>query len=150
GQLCQEDRLALLAPGEGGGRARGESPREPAKPEPAAWTTVEEWALGPGAGRRYARASGDYNPVHLWSWSARLLGYRRPILHGFCLEAMATHALVRQCLGGDPTALRRLLLRFRSPLLLPARVALQVTGTRLRVVDAERERKPYAVGEWVG
>jgi acyl dehydratase len=153
GQLCQEDRLALLAPGEGGGRARGATPREAAasEPEPAAWTTVEEWALGPGAGRRYARASGDYNPVHLWGWSARLLGYRRPILHGFCLEAMAAHALIRHRLGGDPTALRRLLLRFRSPLLLPARVSLQVAGMRLRVVDVgDARRKPYAVGEFVG
>lgn len=33
-------------------------------------------------GREYARVSGDYNPHHLWSWTARPLGYRRPIAHG--------------------------------------------------------------------
>jgi hypothetical protein len=33
-------------------------------------------------GRLYARLSGDYNPIHLWPWSARLLGFKRPIIHG--------------------------------------------------------------------
>ena len=33
-------------------------------------------------GVRYARVSGDWNPHHLWPWSARLLGYKSPIVHG--------------------------------------------------------------------
>jgi hypothetical protein len=33
-------------------------------------------------GRRYASASGDWNPHHLWPATARLVGYRRPIAHG--------------------------------------------------------------------
>lgn len=39
-------------------------------------------AVAADTGRRYARVSGDYNPHHLWSWTARPLGYRRPIAHG--------------------------------------------------------------------
>jgi acyl dehydratase len=148
GQLCREDRLALLAPDGKGTGARAPYPEADEEP---VWTEVAQWALDAGAGRRYARASGDYNPVHLWGWSARLLGYRRPILHGFCLAAMVAHSLVLHRLGGDPLALRRLLLRFRAPVLLPARIALQLAGKRLRVVDAQEVgRKPYAVGEHVG
>ena len=33
-------------------------------------------------GVRYARVSGDYNPHHLWWFTARPLGYRLPIAHG--------------------------------------------------------------------
>lgn len=33
-------------------------------------------------GRRYARASGDWNPHHLYPITARLLGYHRAIAHG--------------------------------------------------------------------
>ena len=40
------------------------------------------------AGRRYARISGDYNPIHLYSWSAKLFGFKQAIAHG-------THVLAR-------------------------------------------------------
>ena len=33
-------------------------------------------------GARVAWTTGDWNPHHLWAWSARLLGYRQPIAHG--------------------------------------------------------------------
>jgi hypothetical protein len=34
------------------------------------------------AGRRYASLSGDYNPIHLSAWSAKILGFKRAIAHG--------------------------------------------------------------------
>ncbi|MDN5874434.1 MAG: hypothetical protein L0H29_08655, partial [Sinobacteraceae bacterium] len=33
-------------------------------------------------GRRYARVSGDYNPIHLYPLTARLFGFKRAIAHG--------------------------------------------------------------------
>lgn len=33
-------------------------------------------------GIRYAKVSGDWNPHHLYPWSARLIGYKMPIAHG--------------------------------------------------------------------
>lgn len=33
-------------------------------------------------GLRYASATGDYNPHHLYPWTARLVGYRLPMAHG--------------------------------------------------------------------
>ncbi|MEQ1571880.1 MAG: MaoC/PaaZ C-terminal domain-containing protein [Myxococcota bacterium] len=44
-------------------------------------------------GRRYARLSGDWNPVHLHPWLARLSGYRAPIAHGQWMVARALTAL---------------------------------------------------------
>ena len=158
GQLCQENTLVLLAR-TGEGSARPDRPAEP-PPAPAgevgeaAWRPLDEWALPGDLGRRYARVSGDFNPIHLWGWTARLLGYDRPILHGYCTEAMIARALTERLWSGDPTALRRLRVAFRAPLALPARVQLQAAGDsagRLRVVDpATADGKPFAEGEFLG
>lgn len=36
-------------------------------------------------GFRYAAICADYNPIHLWAWSAKLFGFRQPIQHGMLL-----------------------------------------------------------------
>lgn len=33
-------------------------------------------------GRKYAKISGDYNPIHLYSSTAKLLGFKKAIAHG--------------------------------------------------------------------
>ena len=42
--------------------------------------TFGGWTVAHDAGRRYAALSGDCNPIHLWPWSARLMGMRAPII----------------------------------------------------------------------
>lgn len=43
---------------------------------------TQRWALAADLGRRFAKVSGDHNPIHT-SWpGARLFGFRRPIAHG--------------------------------------------------------------------
>jgi len=71
----------------------------------------------PDAPKAYARLSGDYNPIHLWRWSALLFGQPRPILHG-----MASAALLCQAL---PQQVQQLQLQFKTPV-LPG-IALQLT-----------------------
>lgn len=48
---------------------------------------VGEWVVTADTGRRYAALSGDWNPIHLWPWSAQLMGMHAPIIHG--METMA-------------------------------------------------------------
>lgn len=158
GQLCVQDTLELLirCGREGGGSGRRERGEAEAPQDPATgWTEVARWALRGSHGRRYARVSGDYNPIHLWAWSSRPFGFRRPILHGHCTAAMVAHALIEHRLGGDPAALRRLQITFRAPLELPQPVRLLVApgaegSARFRVVGEEEGRKPFAEGSWVG
>ncbi|MDB5960927.1 MAG: hypothetical protein JWP59_2221, partial [Massilia sp.] len=69
-------------------------------PSSAARDTIEGkriggWAVGGSLGRAYAKVSGDWNPIHLWRWSARLMGMRRPIIHGMHSVAAAC-ALLEQ------------------------------------------------------
>jgi len=48
-------------------------------------TNVSEltrWKAPADIGRRYARVSGDYNPIHLSALTARLFGFPQAIAHG--------------------------------------------------------------------
>lgn len=88
-------------------------------------------------GRRYAPVSGDYNPIHLWPWTARLLGFRRAIAHGLWTQARALSLL--QPDGVLPGATLQTL--FRRPLFLPAQATLWQAETapgerRFEVRDA--------------
>ena len=160
GQLCGENTVGLLAR-DAVMASRDMSVERPAGTtaslaSTAAWRTVREWSIPGNLGRRYARVSGDFNPIHLWPWSARLMGFRSPVLHGFCIEGIIAHTLVAEVLGGDPGALRRLEIAFRSPLFLPARVRLLVAesdscGRAFHLLDATNpQSRPYAEGRFVG
>lgn len=74
-------------------------------------------------GRRYARVSGDYNPIHLWPLTARMLGFRRAISHGLWTQARALALL--QPDGMLPQA--KLQTVFKRPLLLPAQATVWQT-----------------------
>jgi acyl dehydratase len=61
------------------------------------------------------RLSGDYNPLHADPEVAKVAGFPRPILHGLCTYGVAGHALLRMLCGYDPARLKRLDVRFSSP-----------------------------------
>lgn len=153
GQLCVQAthlflvRIRAAADRAGGASGRNAPAPDPATPSPAPgddWREIEQWRLGAGAGRRYALASGDFNPIHLWSVTARPFGFRRPILHGACTAARAAHSVIHRHLHGDAGLLRRFRVSFVAPLPLPARVCLLTArgedGTGcFRLVAAEGE-----------
>jgi acyl dehydratase len=126
GQLCCQGTsvflLRMRAPRATEPRTESAEPQAPAD----GWAELARWDLPAGAGRQYARVSGDYNPIHLWPWTARPFGFRAPILHGFATAARAAHTLIEQRLDGDAAALRRMRIAFRAPLPLPSTVALLV------------------------
>ena len=61
------------------------------------------------------RLSGDYNPLHADPDVAKAAGFPRPILHGLCSFGVAGHALLRALCGYDPARLKRMAVRFSSP-----------------------------------
>lgn len=94
------------------------------------------WSLRAQAGLEYAMLTGDVNPVHWLPRYARAFGFRSAILHGFATLARAVEGLNRAQLCGDASALRRLDVRFTTPLALPARAGLYVRGQQLWVAPA--------------
>lgn len=47
-------------------------------------------------GRRYAKVSGDYNPIHLYPYTAKLLGFNKAIAHGMFSKAWAVSKVAQQ------------------------------------------------------
>jgi len=86
------------------------------------------WDLRANLGRRYAAASGDRNPIHLWKLSAQAFGFPRQIAHGMWAKAAALASIQRTSGLPDAFTVR---VDFRKPLLLPSRVqfAHQTNGT---------------------
>lgn len=48
---------------------------------------IAQWYLAPNLGMQYARVCHDYNPIHINRYLAKLFGFKRNIVHGFCLAA---------------------------------------------------------------
>ncbi|MDB5698246.1 MAG: MaoC family dehydratase [Alphaproteobacteria bacterium] len=61
------------------------------------------------------RLSGDYNPLHADPAVAAAAGFPRPILHGLCTYGVAGRALLAALCGNDPARMRRMDVRFSSP-----------------------------------
>ena len=82
---------------------------------------VSRWGLSSGVGRDYARVSGDYNLIHLYSLTARLFGFRRHLAHG-----MYNKARCMSVLTSDFSAPYRFTVEFKRPVFLPSEVSLHV------------------------
>jgi acyl dehydratase len=72
-------------------------------------------------GRRYARISGDFNPIHLSKFTAKPFGFGRAIAHGMWTLARCAAELERELLSAPC----ELSVTFKLPILLPAWVLLQ-------------------------
>jgi acyl dehydratase len=97
-----------------------------------------EWRLGGDLGRRYAAVSGDRNPIHMHSLTAKPLGFPAAIAHGMWTKARCLAALDARL--PDAFAVD---VRFRKPILLPARVEFaerdEDDQTSFAVRDAKRQ-----------
>ncbi len=99
--------------------------RGPGDPDAPAGPAFEEvpasgirWVLPADLGRRYAAVSGDRNPIHLYPWTAKALGFPRQIAHGMWTKARCLAALENRL----PDAVR-VDVAFKKPLVLPGSVA---------------------------
>jgi acyl dehydratase len=113
-QIAWESTSTFLRRGKGDpGAAPGEAfpivdPETPAS---------AQWALPGDLGRRYAAVSGDRNPIHMHSLTAKSLGFPAAIAHGMWTKARALAALDSRLPDAFETDVR-----FRRPILLPAKV----------------------------
>ncbi|MGE0741770.1 MAG: MaoC/PaaZ C-terminal domain-containing protein [Hyphomonadaceae bacterium] len=102
----------LRADGGFGGQSEGQPAPHPV-PDRAPDLSVElPTAIGQAL---IYRLSGDYNPLHIDPDVARSAGFERPILHGLCSYGVAGRTIIQACCGGDPDRLRRLDVRFSTP-----------------------------------
>lgn len=101
-------------------------PGEPAgdyEPAPLPLMEVERWQAPADIGRRYAKVSGDYNPIHLSATSAKIFGFPKAIAHGLWLEARTLAALDHL-----PASNIEIDVQFQKPVRLPGEVVLSASA----------------------
>ena len=142
GQVAWVETSTMLAR-----RRTARPPRPPLSAVPAAppGARATEFNLGADLGRRYAGASGDYNPIHLGALPARLFGFPRAIIHGMWTLARVA-AELQPLVSAGPLALE---VAFKLPVLLPGRVSLRdwpvERGLAFALLD-EAGTRPHATG----
>lgn len=90
------------------------------------------------------RLSGDYNPLHADPEVAKAAGFAKPILHGLCTYGVAGRALLQSLCGYDPARLKRMDVRFSSPVYPGETIRTEIwregggaSGFRCRVLDRD-------------
>jgi hypothetical protein len=103
-----------------------------------------KWIVPASVGKRYAKVSGDRNPIHTSRLGARLFGFPRRIAHGMWSAARCLAALE----GRLPDA-ATIEVRFQRPLLLPGTATFTGTpsggGWALTLADPKTGR-PHLTG----
>jgi hypothetical protein len=83
-----------------------------------------------GIGRQYARVSGDFNPIHLTRWTAKLMGFKQAIAHGMYSKALCLSVVMKKEMEHRKGALAQTPMQFSTqfmqPIYLPTRCELAV------------------------
>jgi MaoC like domain len=132
GEVVWRD-VSLYLHREGGGSSARRDGSDPPPPS-AIWTVPGD------IGRRYARVSGDANPIHLHGLTAKAFGQPGAIAHGMWTKARCLAALE----GHLPDAYTADV-RFKLPIRIPGRIAFSFSDGEFAVHDA-RSGKPHVSG----
>jgi len=132
GEVVWRD-VSLYLHREGGGSSARRDGSDPPPPS-AIWTVPGD------IGRRYARVSGDANPIHLHGLTAKAFGQPGAIAHGMWTKARCLAALE----GTLPDAYTADV-RFKLPIRIPGRIAFSFSEGEFAVHDA-RSGKPHLSG----
>ncbi|GAA2991261.1 MaoC/PaaZ C-terminal domain-containing protein [Actinokineospora diospyrosa] len=100
---------------------------------------TSHWHAPANTGRHYARVSGDRNPIHLHPLTARPFGFPQAIAHGMWTKARCLAALE----GRLPHAFE-VDVRFKLPVLLPAKLGFHTNGTHFHLLTPHG--KPHLSG----
>ena len=130
GEVAWLDRSTYLHRESGGGGG-GRNGHEP--PVPSA-----VWRVPGDIGRRYARVSGDNNPIHTHPLIAKALGQPGTIAHGMWTKARSLAAL-----EGELPDAYAVDVRFKAPLRIPGKATFSTSGDRFEVWAGA---KPHLAG----
>jgi len=115
-------------------------PLEPPAAGEARWTTPVPVASH--AAHVYSECARIWNPIHTDVAVARAAGLPDPILHGSATLALAVSQVIQRDLGGDPTRVRAIAVRFTGMVPMPSSFLVRGCGRAgdLLAFDAVDER----------
>jgi acyl dehydratase len=126
----------------GGSEEKADGRTQKAEPEPADPNAL--WDVPDDIGRRYAKVSGDSNPIHLRRSTAMAFGMPRPIAHGMWTKARCLAAL-----EGELPESFVVDVAFKLPVYLPSKVAFrtwEAGGARELSLRSHKDGKPHVTG----
>lgn len=91
-----------------------------------AYQHKQSWQCNGNLGRQYAWASGDFNPIHLSVFSARLFGFKRAVAHGMWTKARCLSHYQEQLMAQPAFSCE---VGFKQPLFLPSYVDFSASET---------------------
>ncbi|CAA0095004.1 Uncharacterised protein [Zhongshania aliphaticivorans] len=116
-----------------------------ARAEPRDYAHSQIMPISRRDARNYARASGDFNPIHLHDISAKVLGFKRMVIHGMWSKAACLAALAPKI---DSPAYR-CQVEFKTPIFLPVNVRLDYEPQGKQLDFELRDKKgvkPHLIG----
>ncbi|MBL4912971.1 MaoC family dehydratase N-terminal domain-containing protein [Shewanella schlegeliana] len=128
-------------------RIEGKAKRvRPPKANDMAWQDPVSWSLAEDLGRRYAKASGDYNLIHLHPVMSKRFGFDRVLAHGMwskgrCIAQLMPTIGERAC---------QVDVAFKLPLFMPNNVSFAAEQLEDKTVFELRDqkgRRPHLSGE---
>jgi len=129
-------------------RAKHPGPKNIKKREDIPLPLEETMGVPENTGRQYAAVSGDYNPHHLYGWTARFMGFKQAIAHGMWSLARSC-ANLEKAFGYPETF--ELEGEFKLPIFLPATITLGIAprqdGARFELRDQD-QKLPHLKGSF--
>jgi acyl dehydratase len=117
GEVVIEQYWSTLLRGEVTGGDQGTPPPDHSFPDAARARLVGTVSLPTTRDQtfRYAGASGDRAPMHVDDEIARSMGFPGKFQQGLCTLAVTSRGLIDLAASGDPRRIRRIAVRFSSP-----------------------------------
>ena len=136
GEVVWESTSTMLRRGGSNGDGKAKKDAKGFESLPADAPASAEWKLDGGLGRRYGGVSGDRNPIHMHSLTAKPLGFPGAIAHGMWTKARALAQLENRLPESFEAEVR-----FRKPILLPAKVEFASAEEGDEILFAVRNAK---------
>ena len=112
---------------------------------PASGVSTETLEVRDNTGWRYARVSGDFNPIHLTARTAQMFGFKQAVAHGMwslgrCLAAAAPHL---------PKGKMQVDTQFKLPVYIPSQALARTwnSSDTVRDRDVHDARRSAAPGD---
>ncbi len=130
GRLVWEEVSTMFARGNTPPKEGSKRPSIERSTHPESGVALETLDIQENTGWRYARVSGDFNPIHLTAKTASMFGFKQAVAHGMwslgrCLGSAASHL---------PNGNMQIDTQFKLPVYLPSQ-ALARTWTVANGVD---------------
>ncbi|MBB1268242.1 MaoC/PaaZ C-terminal domain-containing protein [Shewanella sp. SR44-3] len=109
------------------------------------WDNAKVWVLSDDLGRQYAKASGDYNLIHLHPLLSKRFGFERVLAHGMWSKARCL-AEVMPIIGARGFSVE---VEFKLPVFMPSEVSFAFEENDTGLVFELRDlkgRRPHIQG----